>query len=96
MLGQPLATDVLHHRVLRSLGRLQDVLDQRARAARLQLHGEQVRWAELTAQQVGFDLQRHQRGEEGFMSFSSRTMVKDGGEQNMIRSHYLAVCALGL
>lgn len=54
---QPLATDVLHHGVLRSLGGLEDFLDQRAGSARLQLHRQQVRWSQFTAHQVGFDLQ---------------------------------------
>lgn len=56
VLRQPLPTDILHHRVLRSLGGLKDVLDQRAGSARIQFHRQQVRGPQLTAHQVGFDL----------------------------------------
>lgn len=59
VLSQPLAADVLHHRVLSSLGRLKDVLDQWAGAARLQLHCLQVSGSQLAAEQVGLDLQAH-------------------------------------
>lgn len=58
VLREPLAADVLHHRVLRSFSRLQDVLHQRARPARVQLHGQQVRRPQFTAHQEGFDLRQ--------------------------------------
>lgn len=61
MLGEPLPADVLHHRVLRLLGRLEDLLDQRAGLARLQLHRQQVRRPQLAAQQVAFDLWAEQQ-----------------------------------
>lgn len=55
--GQPLATDILHHGVLCSLGSLKDVLDQRAGPAWLQLHRLQISRSQFAAQQVGLDLQ---------------------------------------
>lgn len=69
--GQPLVTDVLHHRVMCSLSGLKDVLDQRAGPARLQLHRLQVRRPQFTAQQVGFDLQT-----EGSLSLLFYTFLR--------------------
>lgn len=56
VLRQPLAADVLHHRVPGFLCGLQDFLHQRAGPARLQLHRLKVGRSQFTAQQVGFDL----------------------------------------
>lgn len=64
--GEPLATDVLHHRVLCSFSCLQDVLDQWACPARVQLYSQQVRWPQFTAQQVGFDLHTKKKSPEWF------------------------------
>lgn len=61
VLGEPLPADVLHHRVLRLLCCLEDLLDQRPGLARLQFHRQQVRRPQLTAQQVGFDLWAEQQ-----------------------------------
>jgi len=72
--GQPLATDVLHHGVLRSLGGLEDLPDQRTRSARLQLHRQQVRGSQLTAQQVGFDLQAWEERESTEYFFFDTTV----------------------
>lgn len=55
--GEPLAANVPHHRVLGVLGCLEDVLDQRTGPARLQLHRQEVRRPQLTAQQERLDLQ---------------------------------------
>lgn len=56
VLRQPLAADVLHHRVLSALCGPKDVLDQRAGPAGLQLHRLQVSRAQFAAEQVSFDL----------------------------------------
>lgn len=54
---KPLAANVPHHRVLGVLCCLEDILDQRTGPAGLQLHRQQVRRPQLTAQQVRLDLQ---------------------------------------
>lgn len=59
--SQPLVADVLHHRVLSSLRGPEDILDQWAGPARLQLHCLQVRWSQFAAEQVSFDLQAYRR-----------------------------------
>ena len=64
--SQPLAADVLHHRVLSSVCGLKDGSDQRAGAARLQLHRLQVGRAQFAAEQVSVDLQAHRRRMDEF------------------------------
>lgn len=54
--SQPLAADVLHHRVLSSLRGLKDILDQWAGPAGLQLHCLEVSGSQFAAEQVSFDL----------------------------------------
>lgn len=92
MFGQPLAADVLHHRVPSSLRGLEDVPHQRAGPAGLQLHRLQVSRPQFAAEQVSFDLRAHGKHVRvGEIRFPAASMLAEKKPKS-----YLVFTAFGL